>query len=278
MIREREGTSPLLFGVLVAVVSLLGSATTATAASRASYRPTTLGSPLMVGFSTAGVSNPPQNMPANPNYLETCAAEGPQNKTCIAEALTAIKNARIQEGVKRAVMVLPDNYLKLTIAEQTFVVTNLERTARGLAPFRGLTPALNTASQLAARLKVDPTPALSLLRLLGVTQYGSVWAGDFGPLASDYDWMYNDGFSKSGSINIDCLTPKDPACWGHRDIILGGYGHQPSLLAGAGTAKPAGASIAEVLTAGNGSSVKFSYLWDQATDHGARNAFASSGK
>ena len=275
MNRGRKSRAAQLLGVVLAGVFALEAAPTAAAASRASIRPPTLGSPLAVEVDAARVHNPPHNLPPSPNYREACA-ERWQATACTAQALAAIANARAHDGVKRTVMVLPDNYGKLSVGEQTFVITNLERTARGLKPFRGLTTTLNHASNLAAALHLDPAPAISLLRLLGVTQYGSVWAGDFGPLASDYDWMYDDGYSDSGSINVDCILPNAPGCWGHREIILGGYLHQRTLLAGAGTGHPAGASIAEVLTAGTGRPPSFTYTWRQAVKHGAANARASA--
>jgi hypothetical protein len=256
--------------------AVLGATATANAASRALYRPQALGSPLAVGFAPGSVPDPHGNLPPSPNYLQACAEQGWSNKSCVVQALSAIEHARKHEGVKKPRLVLPNNYDALSTAEQTFVITDLERTARGLKPFRGLTATLNTASRLAAVLRLDPTPAISLLRLLGVTEYGAIWAGDFGPLASDYDWMYNDGYSASGSINIVCLIPRSSGCWGHRENILGGYHSAPTLLAGAGTGQPAGASIAEVLTGGYGRAPKFTYTWKQAVRHGAANARASS--
>ena len=272
MVRTRARRTRQLLGVVLASACTVGWTLPTAAASRATDRPPNLGSPLAVGVDTSGARNPAHNLPPNPDYLETCAAEGWRNTTCTAEVLVAIARARSHEGVKKAAMVLPDNYSKLSVAEQTFVVTDLERVARGLKPFRGLTPSLNDASRAAALLRLDPTPATSLLRLLGIYEYGSVWAGDYGPLASDYDWMYNDGYSQSGSINLDCLTPQDVGCWGHRENILGTYHHRPTLLAGAGTGHPAGESIAEVLTGGTGPAPKFTYTWKQAVKHGATNS------
>ena len=49
-------------------------------------------------------------------------------------------------------------------------------------------------------------------------QAGSIFAQDYTPLGADYAWMYNDGY---GGTNLDCTTPSDPGCWGHRDNILG---------------------------------------------------------
>jgi hypothetical protein len=165
-------------------------------------------------------------------------------------------------------LALPRNYAKLTVAEQTFVLTDLERVARGLKPFIGLTRPLNLVSHSAALSRLDPEPVLSLLRKLGIFEYGSNWAGDFGPLASDYDWMYNDGYSPTG-INLACLSPQSDGCWGHRDNILGAYGHLPTLLAGAGTGAPAGASIAVILSGSRRNPPRFTYTWREAKRAGA---------
>ncbi|HVY09596.1 MAG TPA: hypothetical protein VHB18_05575 [Mycobacteriales bacterium] len=275
MTRKRSSHLVAPLGVVLAITGVVGSTSTAVAAGRAAQRPQVLGPPRVLDLAPAAVRDPARNLPPVPDYVPTCASNW-RSKKCTREALSAIARARVREGVKKAAMKLPDNFGKLSVAEQTFVVTNLERVARGMKPFRGLTRALNNASHLAAVLSVDPAPAISLLRLLGITEYGSVWAGDFGPLASDYDWMYNDGYAGGGSINLDCLTPKSAGCWGHRQIILGGYHSNPTLLAGAGTARPAGASIAEVLTGGRGRPPKLTYSWHQAVRHGAANLRASS--
>jgi hypothetical protein len=214
--------------------------------------------------------NPSRNLPPQPNFVNTCANNW-RGAQCTAQALAAIDRARAREGVRRSVIVLPDNYQKLSVAEQTFVLTDLERTARGLKPFAALTQAFNDSARAAATARTDPSPGTTVLQRMGVHSYGSVWAGDFGPLASDYDWMYNDGYSSTGSINIACATPREWGCWGHRDNILGTYQNEPTLLAGAGTANPPGMSIAEVLTGGSGKATGVVYTWQEARQHGARS-------
>ncbi|HWC33953.1 MAG TPA: hypothetical protein VG650_03905 [Mycobacteriales bacterium] len=267
MVRTTWRGSARSIGPLLLVLIVLGTGQAA-AARRAPTRPPELGAPLHVGGTAVVMANPRRNLRPQPDFLPVCATKGWQNQECTHQVLAAIEHARALEGVKRPRMVLPRNYDSLTVAEQTFVVTDLERVARGLKPFAGLTRPLNAASHAAAAAKVDPMPVVSLLRALGVTEYGSIWAGDFGPLASDYDWMYNDGYASNG-INLACLTPQSPGCWGHRDNILGTYQHKPTLLAGAGTAKPKGDSIAEVMTGGSGRAPAFTYSWRTAKRHGA---------
>lgn len=211
--------------------------------------------------------HPRHNVPPRPDYLATCAADGPNDHQCLRKALQAIDNARAAEGVRK--MVLPSNYLRLSIAEQTFVVTDLERVDRGLRPVKGLVRRLNARSHHAAVIRDDPTLVDAILERLAIRDYASIWAGDFGPLSSDYDWMYYDGYSASGSVNLACEHPGAAGCWGHREVILGRYSGLRTLIAGSGTSRPNGASIAEVLAGSRRSSLHFTYTWKRALAHGA---------
>lgn len=216
---------------------------------------------------SAKLRDPRRNVAAYPDFLANCAVNGSNNKRCLRESLAAIDNARAAEGL--GAMILPKNYAKLSIPVQTFVVTNLERVDRGLRPFKGITAKLNANAHHAAVIRDDPTLIGVLLSLLGVREYASIWAGDFGPLASDYDWMYNDGYSSEGSVNLDCKTPSSKGCWGHRHAILGLFSGLKTLVAGVGTSKPIGASIAEILVGSVRSSFHYTYTWKRALAHGA---------
>jgi hypothetical protein len=209
------------------------------------------------------------NLPPTPDYTTVCAWKGRNNRNCIRLAVQAIEHARSAEHMKKYNLILPNNFRKLTVARQTFVITDLERVDRGVRPYAGLISPLNHASHVAATAGVDPTPAFAMLRVLGVGEWGSIWANDYGPLAADYDWMYNDGYSANGSINIACPTPGAPGCWGHRQNILYPDKGMPYLTAGAGTAKPAGASIAAILSGGYLKPDAYDYTWHRALMHGA---------
>jgi uncharacterized protein YkwD len=65
------------------------------------------------------------NLPPSPNYY----ASGGE-----AAALAAINHARAREGLPN--FVLPNHYWQLSVPQQQFVLVNLERTSRGLAPLR----------------------------------------------------------------------------------------------------------------------------------------------
>jgi hypothetical protein len=217
------------------------------------------------GVTAAPSGHPAHNVPPKPEYAADCAHGRSNSATCIKHALAAINRARSLEHVRR--MILPGNFTKLTFAEQTFVVTDLERVDRGLAPFRGLTAKLNRTAKAAAVADVDPVPATSLIGRVVVQDYASNWTSNFGPLAGDYGWMYDDGY---GSYNIDCPVASAPGCWGHRDIILDPYGHKSMLISGVGCDPQSGLlSIAQLFVAGKGKAPTFTYSWAKARAHGA---------
>ena len=212
----------------------------------------------------AGPSHPKHNIEAKPDYRAACANYHSNSSECITKALAAIDRARSMEHVRP--MILPDNFTKLSYAEQTFVATNLERVDRGLAPFRGITAMLNKTAKQAATANVDPAPAYAAVGEFVVLDYQSNWTSNFGPLAGDYGWMYDDGY---GSYNVDCASPSAPGCWGHRDIILTKY-DKPGLISGVGSDKQSGlVSIAQLFVAGKGQHPDYTYTWRQALRHGA---------
>ena len=158
--------------------------------------------------------NPPYNIaPAVP--WGTACGSGSYNESgaCLSVILYDINQARAQESLPS--MALPVNFSLLTGAEQIFVLTNLERTARGLAPLTGMTASLNSYAETGAGQGSD-------VNVPGYSYSSSIWAGnEVNPLAAMYDWMYYDGLSTDGtSINVSCTTSDTSGCWQHRDIIL----------------------------------------------------------
>jgi hypothetical protein len=208
--------------------------------------------------------HPTHNIAAKPSYTAACAHYRSDSAGCTTKALAAIDRARSMEHVRP--MVLPNNFTSLSDAEQTFVVSNLERVDRGLAPFRGLSAKLNRTAKQAATAQVDPAPAYSTVGQFAVLDFQSNWTSNFGPLAGDYGWMYDDGY---GSYNVDCSSSSAPGCWAHRDIILTAY-ERPRLISGVGSNKRGGlVSIAQLFVAGKGQDPEFTYTWRQALRHGA---------
>ncbi len=170
-------------------------------------------------------------------------------------------------------MSLPTNFNSLTPAQQIFVITDIERVDRGLAPFVGLVDTFSTDAQAAPR--PTPTPIRPSCRPgLHLVAWGSNWAENGNPLGSNYFWMYDDGLN---SGNIDCTAANQTGCWGHRDNILSltNYQHQfgGTLLMGAaevyGSTGNGWASDAELLVLATGPLPPLSYTWAQAVAAGA---------
>jgi len=98
-----------------------------------------------IAHDTAGAAIvPPQNPPGNvspaPGYFGPCGSVAQPNPFCPA-GLTTIFGDRQVEGV--GPMSLPGNWGALTPPEQLFVLTDLERVDRGIAPIAGLAAGLN---------------------------------------------------------------------------------------------------------------------------------------
>ena len=156
--------------------------------------------------------DPPASIPPSPNFLDSCSERGYDDSVgCLEASLAAIDNARSREGI--GPMQLPGDWNGLTPEEQLFVVTNLERTARGLAPMSGMESLLDTSAEQSASDGTDPA-----LTDPAATEWGSNWGDGIGnPLAMDYEWMYNDGLN---SPNVACEFAGESGCWDHRQNIL----------------------------------------------------------
>jgi hypothetical protein len=181
------------------------------------------GAPAQAQVPTRGLADPPANIVASPAMVDACYA-APAGNTCEHLAVLAIDEARATEGVEP--LVLPAGYARLPLIGQLLVVTDLERTARGLRGFSGLSVALDTMALAGAEVSEDPTgPA------------GAGWGSNLAlgfptALQADYSWMYDDG---PGSNNMACTSASLAGCWGHRHNILGDYGPNPSTGAAVAT-------------------------------------------
>jgi hypothetical protein len=184
---------------------------------------------LLAGCSAAGhtssaFADPGRSVSPVPNYADTCAPVGIDTTgPCLRLTLAAIDAARAAEGL--GPMVLPADFPQLTVPEQLFVAVDRERVDRGLAPFTGLTTALDAGAQkgaAGAHLPPQPGPA-----------YGAVtteWIGDVdNGLDADFQWMYDDG-PDSGVPG--CSGSRTSGCWVDRAIILTRFG-SPHLVMGA---------------------------------------------
>jgi hypothetical protein len=161
------------------------------------------------------------------------------NASCPA-GLGTLDALRASEGV--VPMTLPTNYNSLSVQEQMFVLTNLERVDRGVAPIPGESSYLDSLAQAGANGAYDPTPPAY------GTQYGSNWASGNSVTYAFEEWMYQDGY---GANNTSCTSPSAPACWGHRTNILQGYS-TPVLMgngySGGGTD---GGGVAQLIIGGD---------------------------
>jgi hypothetical protein len=208
----------------------------------------------------ATVTNPPQNINPSPNYWPVCVQQGTASQACTDAEVAAINGARSLEGV--GPLTLPANFASLTPAQQTFVVSNLERVDRGLTPVAGMVDSLNTLATTAASNDADPYLSGWTVGPFQVSGWSSIWAGDLNPLAADYDWMYDDGWGLDGSYNLDCQSASASGCWGHRDAILRSGSH---LITGVGTEQQSWFSVAQIFVAGSGTNPPFTYSWDDVT-------------
>jgi hypothetical protein len=191
------------------------------------------------------------NIAPNPDFVATCQ---PTDNTlnCITQEVGAIDNAQIQEGLQPITFNIAA-LTELSPTEQMFVLTDLERTTRGLPPVMALTTQLDSVATKGAVQMTDP--ALSGWTLAGgksATAWDSNWAGGLNTVGSDYFWLYSDG----EGYNIDCTPTNQSGCFQHEDNILApvsgscdGQRTLPQMVMGADTATTAeyGPSEAEII-------------------------------
>jgi len=205
--------------------------------------------------------NPPKDLAPDPNFYAHCAPGALDDTVaCNSKALQAIDRARANERIGSLRFNL-GKFLELSVADQLFVIADLERVSRGESPMTALTIQLDRVAQAGANSGTDPD--FSTAKLSGgadVRAWGSNWAGGSeSALGSDYGWMYDDGF---GSDNGGCISPSAKGCWGHRDNILrvwtsdlaGCPAASSQLVMGAAHAKSSkwGTSFAEIFMAACG--------------------------
>jgi hypothetical protein len=200
---------------------------------------------------------PPANIAPQPDFLQSCSGTHYDDSfACLVTTLEAIAHARSAEGL--GPLTLPSNWAQLTPGEQTFVATNLERTARGLPPLAAMASALDQAAVQGADAGADPSPP----RDFPSTAWGSNWAGAVGnPLEAIYFWMYDDG---TGSSNIECTPSNHSGCWGHRQNVLMNLPcHRCVMGTGwAANGYKGDPSLSELLVEATGSAVS-DFTWQQ---------------
>lgn len=135
------------------------------------------------------------------------------SSACMSGALSNFDAARAKEHLGK--LVLPSNFRSLTVAEQVLVLTNLDRRARGLAPFIGLNQTLDQVAARGSKGRTDP-PFPWWTR-----QGGGNWSSTYNAFWTEYLWMYQDG---PGGANMACTPGHTTSCWAHRRNILTKYG------------------------------------------------------
>jgi hypothetical protein len=203
------------------------------------------------GDSAAGAAIVPPDYPyvnisPAPGYDGPCGSVAAPNPSCPA-GLVTIDGDRAVEGV--VPMSLPTDYSSLTPQEQTFVLTNLERVDRGIAPIAGLAAGLNGLAQAGADSFTSPTvPPYG-------SGFGSTYSSTTSLIQSDIMWLYEDGY---GGANAGCTALHAPGCWIHRQINLGQYASP--LLMGVGT----GPSTTQLFVGGDTTDSPH-YSWSDVT-------------
>ncbi len=138
-----------------------------------------------------------------------CNSSARDTRACDMASLKAIDSARASEGL--GPLELPAGYETLATPAQLVIVTNAERTSRGLPAWHSPDANLDLLAARALGSATDPNgPA------------GSTWAantadGTLTVLQADYEWMYNDG---PGGTNLACSATNEAPCWYHRHNIL----------------------------------------------------------
>ena len=181
-----------------------------------------VGSTLIVGGTEVGASAAgPTN--TQPHGLYNCDLYSTAiSSSCLDGALSDFRAARAKEGL--GPMVLPKNFTSMSVANQVYTLTNIERRDRRLPTFV-MGGSLTSIALYAANNAIDP------IFPWWTQQGGSNWASPKNSLWADFIWMYDDGL---GSGNIDCTSSHLAGCWGHRRNILASYGFPQVMSAAVG--------------------------------------------
>jgi hypothetical protein len=184
---------------------------------------------------------PPQNpqyaLAAGEDAGPDCSGVSDDSPICLRESEAFLNAGRMNEAL--GPLVLPSNWSELSVPDQLLVMTDLERTARGQAPFSGIAADLDSNAQSGANAGEDPswgdewwnpeyvqsanipadggpTPANVSYPGSGIADYGEPNA-----IMATFAWVYADGIFPDGrSGDADCTYSNQTDCWEHRDEIL----------------------------------------------------------
>lgn len=194
---------------------------------------------------TSALHNPAANIAATPDIFSSGTCTGSagsytctnpcvssrltwplhdNGQTCTLYVLAAINHAR--GTLHEPALVLPTNWYTLSVAQQLFVMADMERVGDGYPAYLGLNVHLSAATQKAAAHGSDPSVAAGFSvgdNADGGAAMGGSWSEGLNVLEADYVWMYDDGWggSTAATSNIVCTSATSLGCWAHRDELLG---------------------------------------------------------
>lgn len=253
--------------VLTAAVAVAGVVVVGTAAAASASAAV---APTGAAVRAAGSAGPAAGGRPAVAYASTCYGSRAEaaGAACQRLLVADIDTARAREGVRP--LVLPRGYATLPAGIQVFVLTDLERVDRGLAPLVGMNANLTARARLGAAAGGDPSIAAWDLD----SESGRIWTAnqvaDANALEADWLWMYADGWAGGETSNVDCTSAHSSGCWGHRHNILARYPGAPVLVTGT-AAVGAGTftSYAQLVLAGTGRTPPLTYTWATALAAGA---------
>ena len=215
----------------------------------------------------AAAGSPVTNVVAPVDYWPACWPDA-TTAACDNAVLADIAYARALEGV--GPMVLPTHFAGLDPGRQVFVITNLERSDRGLRPIAGLSTDLDAvAAAEGVAAQTHPVFASSHVGPMTGTWWTGVWAGapqppDRRPAVDVRGRLVGDGhherrlrLARSGRL----LGPPQQ----HPERLRWRRGDRRRCRPGGTT----GTSIALVSVGGKGLLPPLRYLWSDALADGA---------
>jgi hypothetical protein len=208
-----------------------------------------------------------QNIPLS--GLPAACTTAPDGNTCVNAVVVALDAARTSLGY--GPYVLPADFDSLSGTQQIFVLTNLDRVARGLPPIAGIASSLQASTEAGVLADADPDPT-SVLTGLSTYTWTSDWAGGWynAPYAY-YEWMYDDGYAGSETSNVDCTGRGASGCWDHRRNLLA-FAERGTIAMGATVGTDAHGQVGYAITivwTPQSSWTSYSYTWSQAQAAGA---------
>ena len=199
----------------------MAPAPSAVSASRQTAAPVAAIPKIITAATAAAGYNPGANIPLNPSYPGICQTQ-PTSTSCQTSAISTLNNGRAAMGLPA--YKLPAGFQSMAPTSQLLVLSNLDRATYGLVQITGLNATLSQAAARGIATDVDPSGP-GTVDGNGYSAWTANWAAGWASaLYTYYEWMYYDGYG-DGRTNIDCTSPGDSGCWGHRNDTLTNFGN-----------------------------------------------------